>query len=130
MLVGLLLQVAGTAEPTLTVQQQLHAIGVQGCTQVLAAARTSQRAHDVDGSDFLARIDSLGLHPEVYCHCVGNEFADDDAQQLDNLTGAQCEQALQIQLVMNMTLCTPGPASELQLDDSEAVAPPAPPADD
>lgn len=124
---ALLLQLAAApaTAPAATLQQQLHAIGVQGCSRVLAAARTGGRAHAVDGSDFLARIDSLGLDPEVYCQCVGNGFADDDAQQLDNLTGAQREQALQIQLVMNMTLCTPAPASALEPDASGFTAPPA-----
>jgi hypothetical protein len=133
----LILAVAGfllgaTAPQEVTEKQQRYDMGKRICAMVL-----DDELKPIDGAKYRGEVDAANWERAEYCHCVGEEFADDpkDRFGLMTATGDAEAKAMLAKIEDALQSCLPGAGNNADLAtnddpyDSDAMLPDYVPAD-
>lgn len=117
----LILAVAGllngaAAPQELTEKQQRYDMGRRICSMVLDDA-----LKPIEGAKYRDEVDAANWERSEYCHCVGEEFADDpnDRFGLMKATGDAEAEAMLAKIEDALQSCRPGASNNADLAESE-----------
>lgn len=105
-----------TAPQELTEKQQRYDMGKRICSMVL-----DDTLKPIDGAKYRDEVDAANWERSEYCHCVGEEFADDpdDRFGLMQATGDAEAKAMLAKIEDALQTCRPGAGNNADLADSD-----------
>lgn len=99
-----------------SVKEQRYALGTRICTKVM-----EEGLNGIDSDKYRSAVDSIKWERAEYCHCVGEEFADDpnDRFGLLTATGDATGEAMRAKIDDALHSCQPGVGDNADLAEDE-----------